>query len=314
MPLSSEQIARIRDRLPGWEEDWGELCVLLLGADGESGILYRAARSLHVGWPSAVECDDFVAERLLDYQNRAVRGTLLLSYDLERGCDVVSFLTTHNVLRVEANKFLSKLAIRQLSLDDPKCSPDLEPKAKPLQDTVFSGLISSVQEGLQRIRLPGTKRITRVHEQAALQLYSRLDWSQPEMDLFREHLLRVLCAPSHDADSLAGLTQEHQTADRFFQKRLERLSAKIHNHGKGVSVARREFLERRYGDLRFQQVFLPLDANAIVRLLGIKPADAAQRRHRYRAELPSLLPGLSTYYEDLRQHRSEVSKGGAGEA
>lgn len=327
MSLIPGQVQRIRDRAPGWEEDWGRLCVLLLGEDGESGALVQAVNALPVTWPSeevsvgthrrppreGTERDEFVCRVMADFHRRAVRGTLLVSYDPNLG-DVVSFLTARRPLYVEAIKFLEKLAVRQLrSLDDPELSLKNEPQALPHQDAAFDRLISRVQEELQQTKLEGLKRVTRVAEQAALQLFTRLDWSQPAINPLREHLLRVLCPLTDDTDPLTALCQTHEAADRSFQRRLERLSAKIYNKAKGVSVKRREHLERRYGELCFQRVFLPLDADTLVTLLGIKPADAAQRRHRYRAELPRLLPALGTYYEALREHRSAASKGGSDE-
>jgi hypothetical protein len=246
---------------------------------------------------------------MADYHRRAVRGTLLVSYDPGLG-DVVPFLTARRVLFVEAIKFLEKLAARQLrSFDDPDFRPKNEPEAKPHQDAAFGKLITKAQEELQRTKLEGIKRVTRVAEQAALQLYPRLDWSQSAMNPLQEHLMRVLRSPSDGIDALTPLSRAHRVADQSFQKRLERLSVRIHNNGRGVSIKRRERLERLYGDLCFQRVFLPLDADALVNLLGIRPADAAQRRHRYRTELPRLLPGLGTYYEALREHRSEASRG-----
>lgn len=326
MSLTPDQVQRIRDSAPGWEKDWGQLCVLLLGEDGESGALVQAVNALPVTWPSedaspdshrgqpreGTERDDFVSRIMLEYHRRASRGRLLTSYDPSLG-DVVSFLTSRRLLYVEAIKFLKKLAVRQLpSFDDPEFRLKNEPAAKPDHDAAalgFRRLITSASEELQRMKLEGIKRVTRVAEQAALQLYPRLDWSQSAMNPLREHLLRVLCPPSDGIDPLTALSRTHQVADQSFQKRLERLSAKMHNKGKGVSIKRREHLERLYGDLCSQRVFLALDADTLVRLLGIKLADAAQRRHRYRTELPRLLPGLGTYYEALREHRSAASRG-----
>lgn len=322
MSLLPDQIARIRGRLPGWEEDWGRLCVILLGEDGESGALVQAVKALPVTWPSeevsagthrglpreGTERDDFICKVIADYHRRAVRGTLLISYDPKLG-DVVSFLTSPHLLYVEAIKFLEKLAARQLaSFDEPEFGSKNEPKAPLHQDAAFGRLISAVQQALDRMILDGIKRVSRVTEQAALQLYPRLDWSQPAMNPLREHLLHVVRPTTADTDPLGALSQAHEMADQSFRKRLERLSAKIHNKGKGVSIRKREHLERLYGDFCFQRVFLPLDANALVKLLGIRRADAAQRRHRYRAELPRLLPGLATYYEALREHRSAASR------
>ena len=322
MSLLPDQIARIQGRLPGWEDDWGRLCVILLGEDGESGALIQAVNALPITWPSeevsaetdrgvpreGTERDDFICKVIADYHRRAVRGTLLVSYDPKLG-DVVSFLTSPHLLYVEAIKFLEKLAVRQLpSFDDAEFDPKNDLKARPHQDEAFWKLISEVQQVLERMILDGIKRVSRITEQAALQLYPRLDWSRPAMKPLREHLLHVVRPTTTDTDPLSALSQAHQMADRSFRNRLERLSAKIHNKGKGVSIRRREHLERIYGDLCFQRIFLPLGAGRLAKLLGITAANAAKLRERYRAQLPCLLPRLGTYYEALREYRSAASR------
>ncbi len=311
MSLTPDQVERIKARSPGWKEDWGQLCVVLLGDDGESGALVQAVRSLRIGWPDELERDDFIADVLAAYHRRVLTGGLLEAYDPDSG-SVVSFLTTHRVLRVEAIKYLKKRAMRQLcSFDDDHFAPHERPRAKPDLDAgirPLTTLIAGVQQQLEQLTLEGIKRVTRPVEQAGLQLYPRLDWSQPAMKPVQDRLLQVLCSASDGADRLAALARSHEHADQMFLSRLQRVAAKIHNKGKGVPVRTRELLEQRFADLVFQRVFLPLDAAALVALLGITSADAAQRRHRYREELPRLLPRLQGVFNDLVECRQEASK------
>ena len=308
MSLTPEQIAKIQNQLPGWREAWKELCVALLGWDGESGALVKAVRSLRVTWPETLvknddgECErregtareDFIAAVIADYHRRAERGTLLRGFTPGDG-DVVSFLTSYKVLRNEAIKFLRKLKTRQeISFD-----AEHEPASPQPHDREFESQICAIQRQLERISLSPTDRINRIAEQAALQLFPRLDWSEPAMAPLREHLIRVVHSPNAEQDPLAALLQRHRLADEKFEKRMNLLASKRHNMGKGVSVKKREILEKRYGQLLFARVFLPLDTAVLVELLRIKKADAAQRRHRYRKALKTLLPQLSAYYDAL---------------
>ena len=308
MSLTPEQIVKLQNKLPGWREAWGELCVALLGWDGESGALVKAVNSLPIKWPKAlVKNDDgererregtarqdFIAKVIANYHRRAERGTLLSTFTPAHG-DVVSFLTSRKVLKSEAWKFLSKLKTRQMiSLD-----AEYEPASPQPPDREFESLICDVQQQLEQIMPSLADRMNRIAEQAALQLFPRLDWSEPAMAPLREHLIRVVHSPNAEQDPLALLSERHRLADQVFRNHLDRLASERHNKGKGVSVKKRESLEKLYGQLLFKRVFLPLDTAALVELLRIKRADAAQRRHRYRNALKRLLPQLGAYYDAL---------------
>lgn len=323
MSLSSDQVARIRDRLPGWEEDFGQLWVLLLGEYGgdepiedeesetprkviQIGALVRAVKSLGIRWPSQTVCDDFISQQMDDYYRRARRGTLLVGYDPTKG-DVVSFLTSHKMLRINAIKYLKRWHVGRMASIDASDKLVHDVPAKPNDDKLSQRSLE-VSEELQLIKLEEPKRITRVYEQAALQLYPRLDWSQPGMDLLRKHLLHILCPSTAETDPLNALAEAHRRANLHFQERWDRLSAMMYNMGKGVSPKRREHLERRCTDLFLEWIFLPLDGKSVGELLNINAGNAAKLRQRYREELPNLLSGLRQHYEALREHRSAASK------
>jgi hypothetical protein len=323
MSLTFDQIQRIRDHLPGWQKAWGQLCVLLLGNDGENGALVRAVKALPIKWPTpysatgsrdassreSSERDDFIGTVMLDYHERAYRGTLLSSYDPSLG-DVVAFLTSRHTLYVEAVKFLSSLPYRrpegrgkQEFLEDAVGPDDVILAAKPTDDestSEFARLIDRLQEELPA-KIEQSKRITRIIEQAAIQWYPRLEWARPSLQRLRQYLIDVLRRPPDGGDGLSALQDAHRAADRDFQRRLDRIAARIDNHGRGVSIRKRERLEKRFAKLCFERLLLPIGAVVLAELLGISQSDAAQRRSRYWRGLADLLPEIRADYEALRR-------------
>ena len=321
MSLTHEQIERIRNRSPGWEEDWRQLCVLLLGHDAESGALVRAVKALPVTWPTArrsadfedggrregTERDDFIAEKIGQYHRRAHAGTLLVGYDPTLG-DVVAFLTSRQMLYCDANRFLSILPHRKpkeerivVSLDE-VAEPDEKGGHAQWTDAAtqreFEDLIGRIQGELQK-NIEKAKRITRIVEQAGIQLYPRLDWSRSAMAPLREHLSNTLRSSVQGGDPLETLQRAHEAAKQRFARRLDKLAARVDNSGKGVSRRKRELLEERISRVRFERFLLPISHRTLTKLLGITTPDAAQRRSRYRRSVPDLLPGVRADYEAL---------------
>lgn len=320
--LTPEQVERIRSHSLGWENDWARLCVMLLGYDGESGALVRAVKALPVNWPKGsdfeggcpregTERDDFIAAMMARYHHRAHKGTLLLRYDPELG-DVIGFLTPRQMLYVEAVKFLRSLPHRKprdervvVSLDDvaePDAKRRFKQRANSQTHSEFKKLIDTVQKELQR-KLEETRRITRIIEQAGIQLYPRLDWSRPGISMLREHLSNLLSDSGHAGDQLKALERAHLAAEAEFEKKLDELAACKYNFGRGVAPRKRESLERRISKLRFQSLFVPISEQVLAELLGITAADAAQRRSRYGKSLPKLLLGVRAAYEALTKQR-----------
>mgnify|MGYP000055983273 CR=1 FL=1 len=90
MPLTPDQIKRIRNRELGWESDWGQLYMELQAR------LDRIVPRLDIDWPGCpqVEMEEFIAKMMADYERRAYNGTLLVLYDGAQGTDVVQFLAS----------------------------------------------------------------------------------------------------------------------------------------------------------------------------------------------------------------------------
>ncbi|MCL4201878.1 MAG: hypothetical protein KJ000_05245 [Pirellulaceae bacterium] len=157
-------------------------------------------------------------------------------------------------------------------------------------------LIDRLQEELP-LKIEQSKRITRIIEQAAIQCYPRMEWSRPSLQRLRQHLIDVLRTTPDGGCELAALQEAHRAANQEYQQRLDRISAKIDNCGRGVSVRRRERLEKRHAKLSFEQLLLPLGALVVAELLGITKADAAQRRSRYWRRLADLLPEIRAAFD-----------------
>lgn len=304
MPLTETQVIQVKERSAGWERNWWALYVELMQH------LDRATSELvlPVPWPSDNEREDFISHLLAGYDRRARSGVLLADYEVSRG-DPISYLSSTDFLRRRAISFLRKRCRplpesllregrRQVPLDSDK-SP-IVPDRHSLSSIETELMDTEIREALGSIVLaiPADRKITRVIEQAGLQLYPRMQWAETDLQCLRQHLERVLAEPGPEwPDRFSMLAAMHAEARRGFNDQLNTICDQIYNEGKGVSPRRDGLLRNRLDKLRFEKVFLPLAAAILMRLLAITRTDADQRRSRYRDSLPDILPQLGVLHK-----------------
>jgi len=148
------------------------------------------------------------------------------------------------------------------------------------------------------VDLQANKEMLQVFETAGIQLYPRLNWSR--LGRLRARLLEAIPAPASPwKDCFDLLSDLHRRAEEQFTAQMNNVVARIWNKGKGVGPREDLRLRNMLDDLDFRRRFLPLSAAAMKELLRIEKGDAAQRRSRYRKELPDLLPRLGDFYSEL---------------
>lgn len=326
MPLSPEQIARIRGRSPGWEADWALLFEALyrrLEKKKMRGSLF----CFGVRWRDRHDIDDFVGHMLAAYGQRAQSGELLVGYRPETGTNVLTFLASASLLRKRALTFLARQTSDRFVAEQLKqgrrrwdgntgrgAAVAGERQADGVQERAreFPGHLGNarspspeslelakmrdaLRQSLSRLRLavPGKHKIARQVEQAGLQLYPRLDWSAPDMDRLRGHLERVLVDPAPEwPDRFAMLGHFHNLARQRLRADVDDIAQQRLRHGNGAASIAGGELGKRQVALTAEMVFMPLSAKDLQELLGIPVSNAEQLRSRYRRKLPELLPEL----------------------
>jgi len=291
MALNTEQISRIQNRSPGWQDDWTSLLQDLLP------LLDQKTRAFR-GWPGDEDREDFVSETLQHYQVRVNAGTLLSAWSAEKG-DVLSFLTGRK-LRKRALSFLANcnrrrqrfVLLEDHSSNDPDDRPAMEleaPKARTLALRSVERLRNAVLQRLEKIELAiGSGGVTRDLEQAALQLYPLLDWTQPQNKPLHDHLRETLSTSlGKSTRDVCGLLEAlHSERQGRFAEQVSAESEKVLNSVKPLTA---EIYRARLDELEFERSFMPLDSAALQKLLGVSASNAEKLRSRYRANLPNVL-------------------------
>ena len=318
MSLSLDEVNTIHELKPDWPRTWARLCSILLGTPDAAGRLVAAVKSLPIRWPGGeTDHDDFISDLLESYRRRAAKGTLLTSFDPERG-GIEDFLCSRKVLRWRALRFLERRAVR-FPRDDfhgdevgATAGNETPPRAPMEMSNEFHERIAIFDWTLGNLPLQLSARDrqkpTRVAQQAGLQLYPRVDWGDDVYRALHQHLASAVHPASPSADPYATLSAAHANAARVWRSRILDVAKKIDNEGRGVSEVARERLERRRAKWFFNEIFQPLKVPMLVKLLRITPNDAAARRRRYRNALPRLLAGLRAHHEVLSEQR-EAARG-----
>ncbi len=302
--VSTEDALAVKSRSPGWEAAWGRIYVALVGRDGQSGRLVEVARKLPCfrerhgrpfGWDHPW-LEEFVAEQVLNFQNRANAGTLLQAFEPEMG-DVVSFLCSRIVLSGSANRFCGKTS-RTVGV---RVSPEV---LAEIPDQRQGPELQQVSAALESIRVAVGERIDRTTEQAGLQLYPRLDRKDEGVERLVGHVLdRVVQGVplTSQAEAEEELKRSHVSVAQQYQSQLDALARELEVARK---KSRLDTIERKMAANRVQAHFWPLVASLVGGLLGVTQQNAEQLISRYRRGLPALLPELAEEYRAITEYRA----------
>jgi hypothetical protein len=294
MTLTRDQIRLIQNHEPGWEQAWGELARDLIGADGQSGTLCRVVHHLKISWPDEATRDDFIAEIMSKYHERAQKGTLLSGYQPEKGAPE-NYLSSPTILYRRALDFLAKISVHIVYLPSEAVAEVVS--KEPNVHGNFAALVAmTCQElGPSSLRIDG--KITGVIEQAGLQLYRRLKWEKQGLARLRDHLAAVICTHDDEPNPFAVLIRVHEAERLYWNGKVDEIAEKTYNNGRFVGPKEQEKLENQWIDAVFQLEFMPLRTPAVANLLSITIGAANMGRHHYKCQLPKLICSIAAFCE-----------------
>lgn len=311
MPVSSDDLALIKDRGPRWEEAWRRLWEQVYlrlqewvkpGPANEPDRC-RLNRKHFAVLQTEDEADDFIAEFLEDLRRRAHEGTLLAGFDLHADTDVCSYL-----IRIAPQRAVTHMRRPRHRASDAGLDEATRPERGPLA-------MEDPGECLSEIEHPVGAPLGAVVRQAAMQVHPKLERSIANVPTLEEDLQASLQPGGHASglDHLGARQAEHGGQLRReiaeLQEALEHATRAGSEHRPKSQHRIETRLDRRKADL----IVAPLDKTSVMALLGISD-DAARgqiSRYRRRENLLQLFPRLRRSVEEANDGRFDAILGGS---
>jgi len=311
MPVSSDDLALIKDRGPRWEEAWRRLweqAYLRLQEWVKPGPANepdrcRLNRKHFAVLQTEDEADDFIAEFLEDLDRRAYEGTLLAGFDLAAGTDVCSYL-----IRIAPQRAATHMRRRHHRASDAGLDEATRPERGPLA-------MEDPGDCLSEIEHPVGAALGVVVRQAAMQVHPKLERSVANFPTL-EAGLQASLRPGDHASGLAHLGSRHADRDGQLRREIAELQERLAKATRAGSEHRPKSLHRietRLDERRAVLIVAPLDKTSVMALLGISD-DAARgqlSQYRKRENLLRLFPRLRRLVEEANDGRFDSILGGS---
>lgn len=306
--FSTDDIQTLKELLPDWEEVWWRVVLLLCGADGESGALCHQAKKVCTRRKSIVPDSDISASDLVSfvldyYYERLKKKTLLQSLIVEEKPvrdALVDFLTSTRYLSC-----LWKQRYKEDSIGSTTALTGNESTSGEEDDAEEFQIKHNELSGcLDALRIHCEEPFRRGHKYAGIQLYPRLD-RQEQIVL---KLCETVCAEVIPADNSTAddtLRKHHRESDDDIAAKIASTELQYQSVSKSWNPQKKiEAIDEQIADLYFQQIFCPLVAVRVAKLLTKTTREYADKLlSRYRKDLPELLPELQEYYKFFQEHR-----------
>lgn len=309
IPITAEEIHILATRATGWERLWGKIYGLL-GMALDERIKRLDKIDPTIKWPPDGAQEEFAALMLEHFERRFDNG-FLFSADAMEDCDLATSLLAFSFLRLRAISFCSRRRVNVLHSIDEPVSVGNNDNADTMADTLnernrrvvlhdnrmHSENYAEKRENMDRslsnlsIVVATPANPTVVEQQAGMQLYPRCDWTPPDMRQLH-HAVGISLASDqrNEDDAWNNLKASHLER----KKSLEENFLTLHNELAKLSLkAEKKFftLVNSMNKTTFEYLFRPLNAETLMKLLGIKRDKADKLRERYRDDLEALLRG-----------------------
>ena len=300
MTFTPQEIQTLRDRATGWEVIWGRLWealdlrlhqILFFGTpnDPSSWMLKPRFNILR----DEFTAQDFISDLLLDFSRRAEQGTILVSF---KGTpeQLLPFLAAPDFVGRRAIDHFAKA--RQGGIinlpSDHTAAPTIHRIDGEGFDVVDQGVSTEVDDPLRsplRLEFQAGGAIGATIRMAATQCWPRLSPDQSGLDELASDLRARLVAT--DDDSITDLMTIHHAARQRLLQQLMTIDNQIVNTP-GMHDPRREALDDQRVKIQVDLLLVPLDREALQRLMSLSDDAIFQQIRRYRQKFTELFPDL----------------------
>jgi hypothetical protein len=319
--LTTEEIRCLQELADGWETIWDRISVELYGKNG-NGRLHDATRRYRSNNPG-VDIDDFISFIYEQYHKEVLNQTRFLTYNYEEyGGDIFKFLCNSSIIGQMFTKYRrentliktptgqeAKEIINDGSFGDEETSYIANTVASPNTQAVYydeDNTTLPTDNLVLAIPVPkSTGSFSKEYEQAGLQLYPRIDYTDMKMETLQKHVHNTV-AQSDKSNTRPNvkIQREHQFAKERIDEEMDKLREQFYDYKKqkkrNIDSKLEKNIKRKIDKKHLQAIYRPLNAEQIIELLVISRANADKILSRYYKILTDILPLQEETKEQFR--------------
>ncbi|MDR2643473.1 MAG: hypothetical protein LBC74_11840 [Planctomycetaceae bacterium] len=309
--LSSHECQSLQELADGWETIWEKISVELI-----NGRLHKATAQYRFDNPE-IDIDDFVSFVYERYHKEVLEKTRFLTYNYkEYGGDVFKFLCNSFIIRQMFIKYRRENTLiktpagrkakkfqydKYLGNDDSKEPSFTENIESPETQAMYydkKNLCEIFLADNWILVIPAqtsTGNFSKEYEQAGLQLYPRIDYTNTKMEKLQKHVHHAVAkVDKSDMKPDVKIQREHKFAKERIDEEINKLAEQLYDYRKQmkrkIDNEQEKNIKRKIDKKNLQEMYRPLNAEQIVDLLSISRSNADKILSRYYKILTEILP------------------------